>query len=214
MRVMFATAELSPIVSVGGLAHAASGLVRELRDLGIDVDAVVPDYFSLPLVDEVLSELSVPGWAAPAVVRDGVAHDFGPVTLVRVPGIERPNPYVDDDGQGWPDNPDRFFAFSAAVAALARDRSPDIVHCNDWHTAAALGLLETDVPTVFTIHTLGHQGWTSGGWLERLTRSVDAFESYGGTNPLAGAVQIADRVIAVSPTYADEIRTLEGGAGL
>jgi len=214
MRVMFATAELSPIVSVGGLAHAASGLVRELRDLGIDVDAVVPDYFSLPLVDEVLSELSVPGWAAPAVVRDGVADDFGPVTLVRVPGIERPNPYVDDDGQGWPDNPDRFFAFSAAVAALARDRSPDIVHCNDWHTAAALGLLETDVPTVFTIHTLGHQGWTSGGWLERLTRSVDAFESYGGTNPLAGAVQIADRVIAVSPTYADEIRTIEGGAGL
>lgn len=214
MRVLFATAELSPLVSVGGLAHATSGLVRELRNLGIDVDVVVPDYFSLPLVDEVLSELPVPRWAAPAVVRDGVAPDFGRVTLVRVPGIERPNPYVDDEGLGWPDNPDRFFAFSAAVAALARDRNPDILHCNDWHTAAALGLLETDVPTVFTIHTLGYQGWTSGGWLDRLTRSVDAFESYGGTNPLAGAVQIADRVIAVSPTYADEIRTVEGGAGL
>lgn len=214
MRVLFATAELSPLVSVGGLAHAASGLVRELRDLGIDVDVVVPDYSALPLVDEVLSEIAVPGWAAPAVVRDGVAAAFGPVTLVRVPGIERPNPYVDEDGRGWPDNPDRFFAFSAAVAALARDRAPDILHCNDWHTAAALGLLETDVPTVFTIHTLGYQGWTSGGWLDRLTRSVEAFESYGGTNPLAGAVQIADRVITVSPTYADEIRTVEGGSGL
>ncbi|MGI9529671.1 MAG: glycogen synthase [Acidimicrobiia bacterium] len=214
MRVLFATAELSPLVSVGGLAHATSGLVRELRDLGTDVDVVVPDYFSLPLVDEVLSEIAVPGWAAPAVVRDGVAAEFGPVTLVRVPGIERPNPYVDEDGHGWPDNPDRFFAFSAAVAALARDRTPDILHCNDWHTAAALGLLETDVPTVFTIHTLGYQGWTSGGWLDRLTRAVEAFESYGGTNPLAGAVQIADRVITVSPTYADEIRTVEGGSGL
>lgn len=214
MRVLFATAELSPLASVGGLAHAAAGLVRELRTLGIEVDVVVPDYFSLPLDDEVLSELAVPGWAGPAIVRDGVAPEFGPVTLVRVPGIERPNPYVDGDGHGWPDNPDRFFAFSAAVAALSRDRAPDILHCNDWHTAAALGLLENDVPTVFTIHTLGYQGWTSGGWLERLTRSVEAFESYGGTNPLAGAVQIADRVIAVSPTYAREIRTPEGGAGL
>jgi len=214
MKVLFATAELSPLVSVGGLAHAASGLVRELRDLGVDVEVVVPDYSSLPLDDEVLSEVAVPGWAAPAIVRDGLAADFGPVTLVRVPGIERPNPYVDEDGHGWPDNPERFFAFSAAVAGLARDRSPDILHCNDWHTAAALGLLETDVPTVFTIHTLGYQGWTSGGWLDRLTRSVDAFESYGGTNPLAGAIQIADRVIAVSPTYADEIRTVEGGSGL
>ncbi len=214
MRVLFATAELSPIASVGGLALATSGLVRELRDLGVDVDVVVPDYFSVPLAGETLSELAVPGWAAPAIVRDGIAADFGPVTLVRVPGIERPNPYVDADGHGWPDNPDRFFAFSAAVAALARDRIPDILHSNDWHTAAALGLLETDVPTVFTIHTLGHQGWTSGGWLDRLTRSVEAFESYGGTNPLAGAVQIADRVITVSPTYAGEIRTVEGGAGL
>ncbi|MGI9642353.1 MAG: glycogen/starch synthase, partial [Acidimicrobiia bacterium] len=138
MRVLFATAELSPLASVGGLAHATSGLVRELRDLGIDVDVVVPDYFSLPLAGETQAELAVPGWAAPAIVRDGVAPDFGPVSLVRVPGIERPNPYVDEDGHGWPDNADRFFAFSAAVAALARDRTPDILHCNDWHTAAAL----------------------------------------------------------------------------
>lgn len=214
MRVLFATAELSPLASVGGLAQAATGLVRELRSLGVDVDVAVPDYFALPLEGEVLSEISVPGWASPAIVRDGVAEGFGEVTLVRVPGIERPNPYVDGNGEGWPDNADRFFAFSAAVAALARDRSPDILHCNDWHTAAALGLLYRPIPTVFTIHTLGYQGWTSGGWLGRLTRSVEAFESYGGTNPLAGAVQIADRVITVSPTYADEIRTLGGGAGL
>jgi starch synthase len=214
MKVLFATAELAPLVSVGGLAEASSGLVRALRSAGIDVDVVVPDYFSLPLAEEVISKIDVPRWAAPAIARDGVANGFGRVTLVRVPGIERPNPYVDGDGHGWTDNADRFFAFSAAVAALVEERQPDVVHCNDWHTAAVLGLLETDVPTVFTIHTLDYQGWTSGGWLDRLTRSVDAFESYGGTNPLAGAVQTAERVIAVSPTYADEIRTPEGGAGL
>ena len=32
MRVLFATAELSPLARVGGLAEASAGLVRALRD--------------------------------------------------------------------------------------------------------------------------------------------------------------------------------------
>jgi starch synthase len=139
---------------------------------------------------------------------------FGEVTLVDVPGIRRANPYVDAHGAGWPDNADRFFAFSAAVAALARVSGPDVLHCNDWHTGPVLGLVDEPVHSVFTIHTIGHQGWTSGGWLDRIGRRRDLFEAYGGTNPLAGAVQLADRVLTVSPSYADEIRTPEGGGGL
>ncbi|HSP29688.1 MAG TPA: glycogen/starch synthase [Ilumatobacteraceae bacterium] len=37
-RVVFATAELSPVATVGGLAAAAAGLGTELRRLGVDVD--------------------------------------------------------------------------------------------------------------------------------------------------------------------------------
>ena len=214
MRVLFATAELSPIVTVGGLAEAGSGLVRALRDADIDVEVVLPDYFSLPLKNERIEALSVPAWAAPATARTGIADGFGEVTLVRVPAIERPNPYVDGDGRGWPDNPDRFFAFSAAVAAVAADRKPDVLHLNDWHTALTPGLMGAGQPTVLTVHTLGYQGWTSGGWLNRLERNVAAYEWYGGTNPLAGGIATADRVITVSPHYANEIRTPEGGMGL
>jgi len=43
MRVVFATAELSPVATVGGLAAAAAGLGAELRRAGIDVDMVMPD---------------------------------------------------------------------------------------------------------------------------------------------------------------------------
>ena len=40
MRVTFATAEYSPIATVGGLAAASAGLVGALRRSGIDVDVV------------------------------------------------------------------------------------------------------------------------------------------------------------------------------
>jgi len=88
------------------------------------------------------------------------------------------------------------------------------VHCNDWHTALTFGFLSEPIPTVFTIPTLGYQGWTSGGWLARIAHHAGAFERYGGTNPVAGAITLADRVIAVSPNYADEIRRPDGGSGL
>ena len=214
VRVLFASAEFAPLVRVGGLAEATSGLVYELRSVGVDVEVVIPDYFDTPLTDETSVILDVPDWAGPAVARSGMSEQVGPVTLISVPGIQRPNPYVDGDGNGWSDNPDRFFAFSAAVAALADLRSPDVVHCNDWHTALTLGFLPEQVPTVFTIHTLGYQGWTSGGWLDRIPHHSEAFERHGGTNPVAGAITLADRVVAVSPNYADEIRTPEGGSGL
>lgn len=214
MRIVFATAELAPLVSVGGLAEAAGGLVAALRERGVTVELVVPDYSGASIDGGESFTLDVPPWAAPATARRGVIAGIGDITLVEVPGIAKPHPYTDASGVGWPDNADRFFAFSAAVASLTRSIRPDVLHCNDWHTAATFGLVDVPVPTVLTIHTLGYQGWTSGGWLGRITVRPDLFEAYGGTNPLAGAIQLADRVIAVSPTYAADILTPQGGFGL
>lgn len=214
MRILFATAELAPLVSVGGLAEASTGLVRALRAKGIDVELVIPDYGGYALADEQIRPLDVPAWAGPAVARTGVIDPIGTVTLIDAPGIRKPDPYNDANGTAWPDNADRFFRFSAAVAALALGDDTDVLHLNDWHTAAALGLMDRHVPNVLTIHTLGYQGWTSGGWLDRITVRPDLYEAYGGTNPLAGGVQLADRVIAVSPGYASAIVTPEGGFGL
>ncbi len=86
--------------------------------------------------------------------------------LVSASGIERSHPYLEPAGQGWPDNDHRFFAFSAAVAALTEQHAPDILHLNDWHTAAVLAFLgEPRPPTVLTIHTIAYQGRTSpAGW--------------------------------------------------
>ncbi len=214
MKVLFASAELAPVARVGGLAEAASGLVRALRHAGVDVDVVVPDYGGVELADEVQGTVPVPGWVGEARIRRG-RHDLaGELTLVHVPGIDRTHPYVDAAGEGWPDNDRRFMGFSAVVASLAAEDGPDVVHLNDWHTAAATGMLVDPPPTVLTIHTLGYQGVMDRGWLDHLPVEAHRFAWYGSANPLAGAIELADRVVAVSPNYAAEIVTPEGGMGL
>lgn len=214
MRVLFATAELRPLVSAGGLGEAAAGLVAGLRDLGADVITVLPGYSSFQLADEEHIELSVPDWAAPALARLGDHPDAGRLAVVDVPGIVRPDPYVDEHGEGWADNDARFAAFSAAVAALARTLEVDLVQLNDWHTALTPAFLGDGMPTVMTIHNLAHQGWAGAEWLHRLPTHRDAYSWGDAVNGLAGAIRLADRVVAVSPNYASEITTDAAGMGL
>ncbi len=214
MRVVFATAELAPVAAVGGLAAAAAGLGAELRRHGVDVDLVMPDYGGIELADERRTALQVPAWVGPASVRVGTHPVVGRLHLVDVAGIARPHPYLRPDGEGWADNADRFFRFSRAVAAMIAADPPDVVHLNDWHTGAVLAALESPPPTVLSIHNLAYQGQADARWLAMLGPAARHFEWWGGVNPLSGAIALADRIVAVSPHYATEIVTPEGGCGL
>src|SRR6056297_1698933 len=168
MRVVFATAELSPVAAVGGLAAAAAGLGSELRRLGVDVDLVMPDYGDIALTDQSEFELDVPAWVGAATVRRGRHPEVGALGLVSVPGMARPHPYLQPDGEGWPDNSERFFRFARAVAAYVEQDPPDVLHLNDWHTGAALAALTDPPPTVVSIHNLAYQGVSDAGWLDRI----------------------------------------------
>lgn len=214
MKVLFASAEFAPLARVGGLGAAAAGLIAELRRQHVDVQVVIPDYFDTPMTKVTTVDLTVPEWARPARARTGVIDGIGEITLIAANGVARSHPYLQPDGHGWPDNDRRFMAFSAAVAALARLTQPDVLHLNDWHTACALGHLDLLPPTMFTIHTLAYQGRTNPGWLRTLPYHTTAFEQWGDCNPLLGAIRLADVVVAVSPNYAAEITTPQGGFGL
>ncbi|MFK8024033.1 MAG: glycogen synthase [Ilumatobacter sp.] len=215
MRVLFATAELSPVATVGGLAAAAAGLGAELRRAGHEVDLVMPDYGEIPLVDQTSFELDVPDWAGPTVVHRGRHPVVGPLTLISTPDMARPHPYLRPDGTGWPDNDARFFRFGRAVAALAERERPDVLHLNDWHTGSALAALGPDrPPTVVSIHNLAYQGVAGPEWRDLIGPNAEHYEWWGGTNPLSGALALADRIVAVSPNYAAEIQTPASGFGL
>jgi starch synthase len=214
MRVVFATAELSPVAAVGGLAAAAAGLGAELRRLGVDVELVMPDYGGIKLLGETSIKLEVPDWVGKATVRSGRHRVVGPLHLVSVPAMRRPHPYLQANGEGWHDNSERFFRFSRAVAAYVERDPPDVLHLNDWHTGAVLAALSEAPPTVLSIHNLAYQGVAEASWLDLIGPRAAHYEWWGGTNPLTGAIALADRVVAVSPHNATEIVTTEGGFGL
>jgi len=133
----------------------------------------------------------------------------------------RPNVY------GYSDDPYRFAFFCRAALELivALDWRPDVVHGHDWHAAPAITWLATagtadvrfrNIPTLFTIHNLMHQGrtqWEIFNYLGLLTYGLKE-ENYGEVNFMARGIQHATMINTVSPTYAREIRTPDGGAGL
>ncbi len=215
-HILFATAELSPLIRVGGLADASTGLVAALRRSGCRVTVVIPDYDGTPdLIESRCESLTVPSWAGPASVRWGVVAGLGEIAVVSTRGIERPHPYNHPEtGIGWEDNDVRFLGFSAAVAELARRLRPDVVHLNDWHTAAATAWSPPEIPVVLTVHNLAYQGDTARRWLDRMGDRWVEFSHASRCNPLAGGIQLADRVVAVSPAYASETRRPGKGAGL
>ena len=196
-RVLFATAEFAPIVKVGGLSEASSGLVSCLRSMGLLVEVVMPDYGLVELHDVVETTLShSPDWANPVTIRRGWSDAAGPLTLVSFETSVRSHPYVEPStGEGWPDNAEYFLRFSAAVAQLAIDSGHEIVHCNDWHTASAIGRLPAHIGSVLTVHNLAHQGEASTEFADLLGVHGPAYLHNEQFNAMAGGISLADRVV-------------------
>lgn len=233
MKVLFATSEVHPLIKTGGLADVSAGLPRALKNLRNDVRIILPAYRGvLEKIEKkkTVATISVSG------ARDSVQilETRLPSTTIKVYLVHAPwcfdrseGPYVDSNGQDWPDNAQRFTLFARAAAILALNQAdldwqPDVVHCNDWQTGLIPPLLSQfskRPATVFTVHNLAYHGLADRQTFQQLKLpaewwSLHALEFHGGMSFIKGGLVFADWITTVSATYAKEIRTKQFGCGL
>ena len=212
MRVLFATSECTPLAKAGGLGDVSAALPAALRELGIEVDTLLPGYAGvLEKLGEASEEERFSEFGCDCrLLRSAHLRVLDCPALYQRGG----SPYQDPGGQDWPDNALRFGLLSRVAARLP---GYDVIHCNDWPTA--LAPIFSKVPTLLTIHNLAFQGNFERAWLERLGIgqqyfSTDELEFHGRISFLKGGLVHAGVLTTVSPTYAREIQTAEFGAGM
>ena len=230
IRVLSVASEIYPIIKTGGLADVAGALPIALKTEGVEVRTLVPGY---PAVMAALgSAEQILEWplffGGTTRLLKGASGELDLFVLDAPHLFARPgNPYLAPEGVDWPDNGLRF----AALARMAENIGlgavpsflPDIIHAHDWQAGLTPAYLHYSgrrgPATVMTVHNLGFQGQFPREMLDELGLPLESFtmqgiEYYGTIGFLKAGLRFADRITTVSPTYAREIQTDEGGMGL
>jgi starch synthase len=232
--VLFVASECAHFVQAGGLGDVIAALPAALRARGHDARVVIPRYDVIP--PERLTRRPVPlgvplgdGEAWAGVLESRIPGSDVPVYLLDHNGLfGRGYLYDPPGGMAW-DNLVRFAFLCRGALQLCKQLSffPDVIHVHDWPTALVpvyLNTVEARGPfartaTVLTIHNLSHQAKfpakdLGATHIPQSELRADSLEDHGAVSPLKGGLYHATKLTTVSPRYAREIRTSEGGAGL
>ena len=230
MRILFLAAEAAPLAKVGGLADVIGSLPKALQALGHEVRVAIPGYGSIDWLG------FKPQWRARLSVGTGLGDQTAeifeaaaggvPFWLVTGPPISRDGRIygssIEEDGPKF-----IFFSLAALWACQSLDWKPAVVHAHDYHAGAAVLWLATgarhndyfrSVASLLTIHNLPYAGQHAGRamGLYGLSKApgADLLPETFRDSLLAAAILTADGLSTVSPTYAREILTPQGGYGL
>ena len=233
MKIWYVTSECAPFSKSGGLADVGYSLPPVLRNLGEDAWIITPLYGPAEKYGEAVREagdmtVELRGESIHAKLYRG---DRGGAPVIFIGQQEL---FGRDRLYGYGDDAWRFAFFCQAVITLLtrEEQLPDILHLNDWETAAAALYLkdmqEQDgryarVRTVFTIHNMAFQGQYAREkmhsvfgldekWYER--GLIYHYQGREDINLMKAAMMVSDAVTTVSPTYARELHLAEFGEGL
>jgi starch synthase len=235
MRICFVASEIAPLAKTGGLADVAGALPRYLHAQGHDIRLFMPLYSSIGLsalgashvdvAQDVPLELGVHSYRF-SLLEARLPGSSVPLYLIHCPAaFDRPSIYTTAGDEHL-----RFLVLQRATLESCQRLAfaPDIIHCNDWHTALTPILLKTayawdrlfaSSKTVMSIHNIGYQGvfpaatmYDVGTYIRWVVDPIVG--SSGSINWLREGIRHAHRVATVSPTYAQEICLPSGSYGL
>ncbi|XP_077250958.1 starch synthase 4 [Tasmannia lanceolata] len=237
LHVIHIAAEMAPAAKVGGLGDVVCGLSKALQKRGHLVEVVLPKYDCIQydrIGDLKALDVVVQSYFDGQMFKNKVW--VGTVEGLPVYFIEPLHPakfFWRGQLYGEHDDFKRFSYFSRAALELLLQagKKPDIIHCHDWQTAFVAPLYwDVYAPRgfnsariCFTCHNFEYQGTAPASelascgldvhQLNRPDRMQDN-KDHGQVNPIKGAIVFSNIVTTVSPTYAQEVRTAEGGQGL
>lgn len=232
LSVLFCASEVFPFAKTGGLADVAYGLPLALRDLGHDIRVMLPKYGMISerknRIHEInrLKDIPIPVGSETEHATVKSSSVTNPRTKVQA-YMTTNHTYFDskwglytdpDTGEAYADNAERFIFFCRTVLDTCHLLGwyPDIVHCNDWHTAIIPALMRTEyakpfknTKIVYTIHNIENQGefplkstFEKTGLDEEL---LSVFKHKNKFNFLKGGLHFADHITTVSPAYGKQI---------
>ena len=241
LRICLVASEVAPFAKTGGLADVLTGLGRWLGKKppggpGHDVRVFLPYYKRVAdsgLPTEALAgaqhiDVRFPNRTIRCSIRTApLPHSEVKVHFVDCPELYgRPELYTNDGDEAL-----RFGMLCRAVLETCQrlQWSPDVVHCNDWHTGLLPLYLRTvyawdrlfaNTKTLLTIHNIGYQGYFPDSQLDALGLGEQRAHVHHGdlrdgkVSFLKTGVLHATRLSTVSRTYAKEIQTPEFGMGM
>ena len=230
INVLFLAAEADPFVKVGGLGDVAGSLPRALRalsndDVRLDVRLVLP-YHPVVKADNLkpLGMFSIPRGDSEVEVEafEGVLNGM-PVYFINGDSIRTNGSVYSLDSKL---DAEKYTFFSLAALELPGQINwlPDVVHANDWHTALSVyGSLTKrweegarNMAGVVTLHNLPFMGPDIRAILESygIKLAQTDLPEWARVMPLPLGLWASDAIVAVSPSYANEILTPEYGCGL
>jgi starch synthase len=241
LRICLTASEAAPFAKTGGLADVVTGLGRWLGRRapaggGHDVRLFLPYYKRIadgaietePLVGVSAIDVRFPN----RTIRFGLRTAKLPQSDVVVYLVDCPELYARRDiytDEG--DEPLRFAMLCRAALETCQrwQWAPDIVHCNDWHTALLPLYLKTvyawdrlfaGTRSVLTIHNIGYQGSFPESQLDTIGLGSQRAHLHHGDlrdgrfSFLKTGVLHAHKLTTVSRTYSKEIQTSEFGMGM
>lgn len=220
MNILFASSEAVPFIASGGLADVAGALPAALTKNGNDCRVVIPLYRGIK--PELRATMTfITNFTVDVAWRKQYCGLFTAVANGVTYYLIDNEYYFDRDGiYGFYDDAERFTFFSRAVLEMIRyiDFKPQILHCNDWQTALVPVYYDIfyryqndyeDIKTVFTIHNIQYQGKYGLEIVNELLGipmyHMNLLEYDGCVNLMKGAIETADKITTVSPSYAWEI---------
>ena len=229
-NVLIAAAECAPISKTGGLADVVGTLPKSLAALGIDARVITPYHRCVKdkyreQVEHMFSFSVDLGWRSQYVGIERLVLDGITIYLVDNEYYFGDKIYRGEQAEG-----EQYAFFTRAVLDAIPNLGffPDVLHCNDWHTAMLPMLLRTQygyyvhgrIKTLLTIHNIHYQGKFGFDFFRDLLRVEDRYftpefmEINGCAAFLKAGCVFADRLSTVSPSYADELCTPYYGEGL